>query len=234
MYYLNVSELLKGWIHKKTLHHVGVHPDENQNGVSLRSITWDLRKHSVLTLISLPLPNFPILSRLSIPLCNAITGNPPRSSSNVLNFDPLQTKSKEVLRSYLVYILEQRLSDPSVCDISELRSCVQILTNKGAVNPTNNSIYFTKKFGNTIDLARQLPSKKRFFLFPFLSSPISLIFFFLNLFTSLWHGMILLQFLLLHRQLPIAFESTGKLKGHYELYFTVRWIPFSLKRGKRW
>ena len=130
-----------------------------------------------MTLISLPLPNFPILSRLSIPLCNAITGNPPRSSSNVLNFDPLQTKSKEVLRSYLVYILEQRLSDPSVCDISELRSCVQILTNKGAVNPTNNSIYFTKKFGNTIDLARQLPSKKRFFLFPFLISPISLIFF---------------------------------------------------------
>ena len=177
MYYLNISELLKGWIHKKTLHHVGVHPDENKNGVSLRSITWDLRKHSVLTLISLPLPNFPILSRLSIPLCNAITGNPPRSSSNVLNFDPLQTKSKEVLRSYLVYILEQRLSDPSVCDISELRSCVQILTNKGAVNPTNNSIYFTKKFGNTIDLARQLPSKKRFFLFPFLISPISLIFF---------------------------------------------------------
>ena len=81
------------------------------------------------------------------------------------------------MRSYLVYILEQRLSDPSVCDISELRSCVQILTNKGAVNPTNNSIYFTKKFGNTIDLARQLPSKKRFFLFPFLISPISLIFF---------------------------------------------------------
>ena len=120
-------------------------------------------KHSVLTLISLPLPNFPILPRLSIPLCNAITGNPPRSSSNVLNFDPLQTKSRQVLRSYLVYILEQRLSDPAVCDINELRSCVQILTNKGAVNPTNNPIYFTKKFGNTIDLARQLPSKKLFF-----------------------------------------------------------------------
>ena len=95
-----------------------------------------------------------------------MTAIPPWSSSNVLNFDALQTKSKEVLRSYLVYILEQRLSDPSVCDINELRSCVQILTNKGPVNPTNNSIYFTKTFGNTIDLARQL-SSKNFFYFPF-------------------------------------------------------------------
>ena len=194
MYYLNVSEFLKrcilhAFFFKKSLHHVGVHPDENQHGVSLRSITWDLRKHSVLTLISLPLPNFPILSRLSIPLCNAVTGNPPRSSSNVLNFDPLQTKSKQVLRSYLVYILEQRLSDPAVCDINELRSCVQILTNKGPVNPTNNSIYFTKKFGNTIDLARQLPSKKRFFLFPYLISPISLIFYLSHLVYQFmaWH-----------------------------------------------
>ena len=58
-----------------------------------------------------------------------------------------------------MYILEQRLIDPSVCDIDELRSCVQILTNKGVLNPTVTPIHFTPKYGNTIDLARQLPSK---------------------------------------------------------------------------
>ena len=58
-----------------------------------------------------------------------------------------------------MYVLEQRLSDPSVCDINELRSCVQILTNKGALNPAQTPICFTPKFGNNIDLARALPSK---------------------------------------------------------------------------
>lgn len=58
-----------------------------------------------------------------------------------------------------MYILEQRIADPSVCDIEELRSCVQILTNKGVMNPTITPIYFTLKYGNTIDLARHLPSK---------------------------------------------------------------------------
>ena len=64
-----------------------------------------------------------------------------------------------MLKSYLVYILEQRIVDPSVCDINELRSCVQILTNKGVMNPTVTPVHFTPKYGNTIDLARQLPSK---------------------------------------------------------------------------
>ncbi|XP_078347983.1 uncharacterized protein LOC144633073 isoform X2 [Oculina patagonica] len=69
-----------------------------------------------------------------------------------------KAKSKEVLRSYLVYILEERLTDPSLCDMNELRSCVQILTNKGIRNPIATPIHFTPKYGNTIDLARQLPS----------------------------------------------------------------------------
>ena len=71
----------------------------------------------------------------------------------------LQGKSSEVLRSYVVYILEQRLNDPSVCDMDELRSCVQILTNKGPLNPTETPVHFTPKYGNAIDLARELPSK---------------------------------------------------------------------------
>lgn len=71
----------------------------------------------------------------------------------------LQVKANEVLRSYLVYILEQRIADPSLCAIDELRSCVQVLTNKGVMNPTVTPIHFTPKFGNTIDLARHLPSK---------------------------------------------------------------------------
>lgn len=58
-----------------------------------------------------------------------------------------------------MYILEQRITDPSVCDIDELRSCVQILTNKGVMNPTVTPVHFTPKYGNTIDLARRLPSK---------------------------------------------------------------------------
>lgn len=70
-----------------------------------------------------------------------------------------QAKSNEVLRSYLVYILEQRLSDPSVCDVDQLRSCVQILTNKGPLNPTETPIHLTPRYGNTVDLARHLPSK---------------------------------------------------------------------------
>lgn len=64
-----------------------------------------------------------------------------------------------MLRSYLVYILEQRIADPSVCDIDELRSCVQILTNRGVMNPIVTPVHFTTKYGNTIDLARHLPSK---------------------------------------------------------------------------
>ena len=58
-----------------------------------------------------------------------------------------------------MYILEQRIADPSLCAIDELRSCVQVLTNKGVMNPTVTPIHFTPKFGNTIDLARHLPSK---------------------------------------------------------------------------
>lgn len=58
-----------------------------------------------------------------------------------------------------MYIFEQRLSDPSVCDINELRSCVQLLTNKGPLNPVEVAIHFTTRFGNAIDLAKQLPSE---------------------------------------------------------------------------
>ena len=56
-------------------------------------------------------------------------------------------------------ILEERLNDPSVCDMDELRSCVQILTNKGTLNPKSMPIHFTPKYGGPIDLARQFPSK---------------------------------------------------------------------------
>ena len=58
-----------------------------------------------------------------------------------------------------MYILEERLNDPSVCDMDELRSCVQILTNKGTLNPKSTPIHFTPKYGGPIDLARQFPSK---------------------------------------------------------------------------
>ena len=56
-------------------------------------------------------------------------------------------------------ILEERLNNPSVCDMDELRSCVQILTNKGTLNPKSMPIHFTPKYGGPIDLARQFPSK---------------------------------------------------------------------------
>ena len=58
-----------------------------------------------------------------------------------------------------MYILEERLKDPSVYDMDELKSCVQILTNKGVLNPATTSIHFTPKYGSTIDLAGRLPSK---------------------------------------------------------------------------
>ena len=58
-----------------------------------------------------------------------------------------------------MYVLEERLNDPSVCDMDELRSCVQILTNKGTLNPKSTPIHFTPKYGGSIDLARQFPSK---------------------------------------------------------------------------
>ena len=58
-----------------------------------------------------------------------------------------------------MYILEERLKDPSVCDMDELKSCVQILTDKGVSNPTITSIHFTPKYGSIIDLAGRLPSK---------------------------------------------------------------------------
>ena len=58
-----------------------------------------------------------------------------------------------------MYVLEERLNDPSVCDMDELRSCVQILTNRGTLNPKSTPIHFTPKYGGPIDLARQFPSK---------------------------------------------------------------------------
>ena len=58
-----------------------------------------------------------------------------------------------------MYILEERLKDSFACDMDELKSCVQILTNKGVFNPTTTSIHFTPKYGSTIDLAGRLPSK---------------------------------------------------------------------------
>ena len=58
-----------------------------------------------------------------------------------------------------MYVLEERLNDPFVCDMDELRSCVQILTNKGTLNPKSTPIHFTPKYGGPIDLARQFPSK---------------------------------------------------------------------------
>ena len=58
-----------------------------------------------------------------------------------------------------MYVLEERLNDPFVCDMDELRSCVQILTNKGTLNPKSMPIHFTPKYGGPIDLARQFPSK---------------------------------------------------------------------------
>ena len=61
-----------------------------------------------------------------------------------------------------MYILEERLKDPSVCDMDELKSYVQILTNKGVLNPKTTSIHFTPKYGSTIDLAGRLPSKSPF------------------------------------------------------------------------
>lgn len=93
-----------------------------------------------------------------VPIARSIT------LTNTRGCCDLQSKSSEVLRSYVVYILEQRLNDPSVCDMDELRSCVQILTNKGPLNPAETPIHFTPKYGNAIDLARQLSSK------PFISN----------------------------------------------------------------
>ena len=67
-----------------------------------------------------------------------------------------------------MYILEERLDDPSVCDMDELRSCVRILTNKGTLNPKSTPIHLTPKYGSTIDLARQLPSKSPVIIVMFL------------------------------------------------------------------
>lgn len=69
-----------------------------------------------------------------------------------------QVKPAKLLLSYIVYIKEQWDSDPSICDLEELRECALLQTNKGFLNPSVQPVHFTIEYGNETNLIKEFPS----------------------------------------------------------------------------
>ena len=69
----------------------------------------------------------------------------------------MQTKTRQLLVAYLIFIKEELEQRPSVVDLDVLRECAVVMTNRGAREPRTHSVYFTPAYGNQIDLANDLP-----------------------------------------------------------------------------
>ncbi|CAM4781327.1 unnamed protein product [Rotaria magnacalcarata] len=63
-------------------------------------------------------------------------------------------KPPETLIAYVMYIFELWLKQNHYIDMSRLKSTIQILTNDNFKQPIHHSIYFTQKYGNPYDLAK--------------------------------------------------------------------------------
>ncbi|XP_069113795.1 uncharacterized protein [Argopecten irradians] len=75
----------------------------------------------------------------------------------VLSSDQWQTKSRETLISYLVYIKECYEEQNSIVDLENLSSVVRLVTNHGVKNPRDAPLHFSVLYGNTIDLQACFP-----------------------------------------------------------------------------
>ncbi|XP_078467254.1 LOW QUALITY PROTEIN: uncharacterized protein LOC144730360 [Lampetra planeri] len=76
----------------------------------------------------------------------------------ILESGAWKDKPNEVVISYLAYVKAQCEHDVSVCDLSELRATLPVLTSSGAfVRPVDTSVYFSTFYGNKWDLPTNLP-----------------------------------------------------------------------------
>ncbi|XP_067652769.1 uncharacterized protein [Haliotis asinina] len=74
-----------------------------------------------------------------------------------LKSEAWQTKSRDILISYLLFIKSQSEQQPSLINMEELKSVVRVVTNVGLKKPADEAVHFTPPYGNKIDLQQQLP-----------------------------------------------------------------------------
>eukprot|EP00794_Sanderia_malayensis_P009471 gene9471-10459_t len=67
---------------------------------------------------------------------------------------------EHLLYPYAVYIKEQYAVDSSTIDMEALKACVVVQTSRGPVNPAKEQVYFTEKFGNSVNLKAMFGSFK--------------------------------------------------------------------------
>ena len=70
-----------------------------------------------------------------------------------------QTKERDVLVSYLIYIKEQKGHNPSLVNMEELKAVARVYTNHGLKNPATENVHFKPSYGTPVDLARMLPGQ---------------------------------------------------------------------------
>ncbi|XP_025076268.1 uncharacterized protein LOC112553340 isoform X4 [Pomacea canaliculata] len=75
----------------------------------------------------------------------------------ILQSDRWQTKSRDVLVSYLMYLKQQYHRDRSLVNMNTLRTVARVLTNQGIKNPATEPVHFSPAFGTQLDLQKELP-----------------------------------------------------------------------------
>ncbi|XP_021342125.1 uncharacterized protein LOC110442712 isoform X2 [Mizuhopecten yessoensis] len=75
----------------------------------------------------------------------------------VLSSDQWQTKQRETLISYLVYIKECHEQQNSIVDLENLSTVARLVTNQGVKNPRDDPLHFTTLYGNSINLQASFP-----------------------------------------------------------------------------
>ena len=70
-----------------------------------------------------------------------------------------QEKAAHLLICYVAYIEEHWMSNENIIDLNILKEHVILWTNKGAVQPQKQAVYFPFMYGNPIDLHREFPGE---------------------------------------------------------------------------
>ena len=81
------------------------------------------------------------------------------SGTQCINTFHSQSKSQDLLVAYVVYLKDQLERHPSLVNLDQLRSVIALVTNKGVLRVSEQSIHFPPAYGNSIDLQEHLPGK---------------------------------------------------------------------------
>ncbi|CAH1791177.1 unnamed protein product [Owenia fusiformis] len=68
-----------------------------------------------------------------------------------------QEKAEEILMVYVMFIKYYYFEDSSTVNLDELKPIIQIITNKGLVNPATETIHFSTLYGNSNQLQELFP-----------------------------------------------------------------------------